>query len=258
MKLESRVGIVTGAGRNIGEAVAHTFADEGARVGIVDLDEGRGRSVAEAINNQHPGAARAFVCDVSKGAQVEGMVKEVVAHFGGVDILVNNAAITDHVNPLELEEEEWDNILAVTLKSQFLCTKYVGRQMVQQGRGGRIICIASTSGHRGRADAAAYSAAKGGVLNLTRSLAIALAPHQIRVNSITPNQIGSPVGRDSIPETGRAVVNLVGRQGMPPDIAAAALFLASSEADFITGADLLVDGGISAGGGPVGGAGARR
>lgn len=258
MRLENRVGIVTGAGRNIGEAVAHSFADEGARVAIVDMDEGRGRRVADAINEGHPGAAMAVVCDVSNGPQVEAMVKEVVAHFGGVDILVNNAAITDHTNPLDLEEAEWDSILAVTLKGQFLCTKYVGRQMVQQGRGGRIICVASTSGHRGRADAAAYSAAKGGVLNLTRSLAIALAPHQIRVNSITPNQIGSPVGRDSIPEAGRPVVNLVGRQGMPPDIAAAAVFLASPEADFITGADLLVDGGISAGGGPIGGGSQRR
>lgn len=253
MKLEKRVGIVTGAGRNIGEAIAHSFANEGARVAVVDMDEGRSRTVADAINEEHPGVALAVVCDVGAGAAVEAMVRRVVDHFGGVDILVNNAAVTDHKHPLELEEDEWDEILRVTLKSQFLCTKYVGQQMVKQGRGGRIINLASTSGHRGRADAAAYSAAKGGVLNLTRSLAIALAPHQIRVNSITPNQIGSPVGRDSIPEGGRAVVNLVGRQGMPPDIAAAAVFLASDDADFITGADLLVDGGVSAGGMPIGG-----
>ena len=161
---------------------------------------------------------------------------------------MNNAAITDHTPALDLEEEEWDRVIDVTLKSVFLTVKYVGRQMRDQGRGGKIINIASTSGHRGRADATAYSAAKGGVLNLTRSLAIQLAPYGVRVNSLTPNRIGSPVGQETMPETGRGVTNLVGRQGMPPDIAVGVVFLASAEADFIAAADLLVDGGSLAGG----------
>lgn len=249
MRLEKRIGIVTGAGRNIGEAIAHSFAREGACVAVVDAHEGRGRAVADAINEDHPGSATSIVCNVASGAEVQRMVAEVVGRWGGVDILVNNAAITDHKPLLELEEAEWDLVMAVTLKSQFLCSKYVAQRMVEQGRGGRIINIASTSGHQGRADATAYSAAKGGVLNFTRTLAIQLAPHGIRVNSVTPNRIGSPVGLDAIPE-GMRVSNLVGRQGMPPDIAAAVTFLASADADFITGADLLVDGGALAGGAP--------
>jgi NAD(P)-dependent dehydrogenase (short-subunit alcohol dehydrogenase family) len=117
--------------------------------------------------------------------------------------------------------------------------------MVRQGRGGCIINVASTSGHRGRGNATAYTAAKGGVLNLTRSLAIQLAPHKIRVNSLTPNRIGSPVGEDTVREGG-TVRNLLGRNGVPLDVAKAALFLASADSEFITAADLLVDGGALA------------
>lgn len=255
MRLANQIGIVTGAGRNIGEAIAHSFAREGARVAVVDMHEGRAQKVAQAINDDHPDAAIPIVCDVASSGDVQRMVAGVVGRWGGVDILVNNAAISDHSTVLELEEEEWDRVLQVTLKSVFLVSKYVAKRMVEQGRGGRIINIASTSGHRGRGEATAYTAAKGGVLNLTRSLAIQLAPYSIRVNSITPNQIGSPVGLDYIPQS-RRVRNLVGRQGMPPDIAAVAVFLASAEADFITAADLLVDGGALAGGSPFsGGAG---
>jgi NAD(P)-dependent dehydrogenase (short-subunit alcohol dehydrogenase family) len=247
MRLQNRVGIVTGAGRNIGEAIAHSFAKEGARVAVVDIREDAARAVAEAINRTRPEAALAIVADVSSSAQAERMVSSVVKRWGGLDILVNNVAITDHKNVLDVEEEEWDRVIDVTLKSVFLCAKFAAKQMATQGRGGRIINIASTSGHRGRPDATAYTAAKGGVLNLTRSLAVQLARHGIRVNSVTPNRIGSPVGLDTIPGGGRGVSNLVGRQGMPPDIAAVVSFLASDDADFITASDLLADGGALAG-----------
>ncbi len=245
MKLEGRVAVVTGAGRNIGEAVAETFAREGARVGVVDLDPGRATAVADRINETQPGAALAVQCDVSVPKDVQGMVAAVVDRLKSIDILVNNAAITDRKTVLDLDEEEWDRVLRVTLGSVFLCSKYVGRQMVRQGRGGSIINVASTSGHRGRGNATAYTAAKGGVLNLTRSLAIQLAPHKIRVNSLTPNRVGSPVGEDTMRETG-SVRNLLGRNGVPLDVARAALFLASDDAQFITAADLLVDGGALA------------
>ena len=248
MRLENQIAIVTGAGRNIGEAVGHSFVAEGAKVALVDLRLDAAQAVADAINAANPGCAVAIGADVSSSDDVQRMVASTVAAFDGVDILVNNAAITDHTPVLDLEEEEWDRVIDVTLKSVFLTVKYVGRQMRDQGRGGKIINIASTSGHRGRADATAYSAAKGGVLNLTRSLAIQLAPYGVRVNSLTPNRIGSPVGQETMPETGRGVTNLVGRQGMPPDIAAGVVFLASAEADFIAAADLLVDGGSLAGG----------
>jgi len=243
MRLENRVGIVTGAGRNIGEAVAHSFANEGARVAVVDIREEPAKAVADSINQAHPGCALAIAADMSSSADVQRMVSSVMEHWGSIDILVNNVAVTDHKPILELEEEEWDRVIKVTLKSQFLCTKYVAKRMVEQGRGGSIINIASTSGHRGRADATAYSAAKGGVLNLTRSLAIQLSPYKIRVNSVTPNRVGSPVGQETIPGGNREVSNLVGRQGMPPDIAAVVTFLASDDASFINAADILADGG---------------
>ncbi len=250
MRLENKIAIVTGAGRNIGEEVARAFAREGAKVAVADVRLDAAEAVAASINEANGDAAMAVAADVSSEADVQRMVEQVVARFGSIDILVNNAAFTDHTPVLELEEAEWDLVQSVSLKSVFLCTKHVGKRMVEQGRGGRIINMASTSGHRGRADATAYSAAKAGVLNLTRTLAIQLSPYGIRVNSITPNRIGSPVGQDALPAEGRAVSNLVGRQGMPPDIAQAAVFLASDEADFITAADILVDGGSLAGGMP--------
>ncbi len=245
MKLENRVAIVTGAGRNIGEAIAHAFAAEGARVAVADAHEGRARLVTDAINSAHPGSAIPVVADVSSGHEVQQMVSRVVEQWGRLDILVNNAAVTDRKNVLDLEENEWDLVMQVTLKSVFLCSKYAARAMIDGGRGGRIINIASTSGYRGRTNATAYTAAKAGVLNLTRSLAAQLAPYGIRVNSVTPNRIGSPVGEDEVPTTMRGF-NLVGRLGMPPDIAKAVVFLVSDDADFITGADLLVDGGATA------------
>ena len=247
MRLEGKVAIITGAGRNIGEAVGHLFAEEGARVALVDVRFAAVEEVSHAINGIHPGAAVALQCDVSSALQVEKMVSDTVSSFGRIDILVNNAAITDHTPVLDLPEEEWDQILGVTLKSVFLTCKYAGRQLREQGQGGKIINVASTSGHRGRADATAYSAAKGGLLNLTRSLAIQFAEFGVRVNSLTPNRIGSPVGKEEVPAEGRGITNLVGRPGVPMDIANAALFLASNESDFIAAADILVDGGSLAG-----------
>ena len=246
MKLDNKVAVVTGAGRNIGEEIVKIFAEEGARVAIVDLDKGRGERVANEVNAVHPGRAVSFVCDVSSAADVERMVGAVTQKWGGVDILVNNAAWTDRKNILDLTEQEWDKVMNVTLKSVFLCTKFVARLMVDQQRKGRIVNIASTSGYTGRPDATAYTAAKGGVLNLTRSLAIQLAPYGIRVNSVTPNRIGSPVGEDVVPEN-RYVKNLAGRRGTPRDVAQAVLFMCADESDFITAADLLVDGGAMAG-----------
>jgi 3-oxoacyl-[acyl-carrier protein] reductase len=249
MKLDGKVAVVTGAGRNIGEAIAELYADEGARVAVVDLDEGSARKVADAINAKHPEHAIGVQCDVSDSAQVQRLVQQVVQAFGGIDILVNNVAITDRTVILDLPDEEWDRVIKITLTSQFLMSKYVAKQMVAQGRGGRIICLASTSGHRGRKDATAYTAAKGGVLNLVRSLSIQLAPHNIRVNSVTPNRVGSPVGQAEMRTVGE-VTNLVHRVGLPRDIAVMCLLLASEDGDFITGADMLVDGGALAAGGP--------
>jgi len=241
MKLEGQVAIVTGGGRNIGEEIARLFAAEGAKVAIIDNDRARGARVAEAIG----ASAMALASDVSKGADVEAAVAEVVRTFGRIDILVNNVAISDAKTILDITEEEWDKVIAVTLKSQFLMAQAVARQMVRQGPGGRIVNIGSTSGHRGRARAIAYCAAKGGVANLMRAMAVQLAPHGIRVNSISPNKTGSPVGRDEFDPT-RPITNLVKRPGQPAETARAVLFLVSDDASFIVGENIFVDGGVMA------------
>lgn len=245
MRLQNQVAIVTGAGRNIGEDIAKLFTQEGARVAVVDLDHTRASRVANEINRTASDRAIPLVCDVASAPSVDKMVETVVKQFGTVDILVNNAAWTDHKNLFDITEEEWDRVMNVCLRSVWYCTRSAAKIMIDQKKKGKIINIASTSGHWGRKDATAYTTAKAGVLNLTRSIAVQLAPEGIRVNSISPNRIGSPVGQDEVPES-RVVKNLAGRRGVPMDIARAALFLASDESDFIYAVDLPVDGGALA------------
>jgi NAD(P)-dependent dehydrogenase (short-subunit alcohol dehydrogenase family) len=245
MRLQNQIAVVTGAGRNIGEDVSKLFVQEGAKVAVVDLDHGRGSRVANEINATNPGSAMSVVCDVASPASVDQMIQAVVKQFGGVDILVNNAAWTDHKTLFDITEEEWDRVMNVCLRSVWYCTRAAAKVMIDQKRKGKIINIASTSGHWGRKEATAYTTAKAGVLNLTRSIAVQLAPEGIRVNSVSPNRIGSPVGQDEIPEN-RFVKNLAGRRGVPLDIAKAVVFLASDESDFIYAIDLPVDGGALA------------
>jgi NAD(P)-dependent dehydrogenase (short-subunit alcohol dehydrogenase family) len=244
MKLQGQVAIVTGAGRNIGEEIAKLFVAEGAKVAIVDLDNVRGERAAAAIRAAG-GDATLFIADVSKGSEVAKLVKDVVARYGHIDILVNNVAISDNKHIFDITEEEWDRVLSVTLKSQFLMAQQVGRQMAAQGTGGRIVNIGSTSGFTGRSRAIAYSAAKGGVANLTRAMAAQLAPHKIRVNAIVPNKIGSPVGKDEF-DASRPVPNMAKRPGEPAEAAKAVLFLVTDDSSFVWGANLFVDGGVSA------------
>jgi NAD(P)-dependent dehydrogenase (short-subunit alcohol dehydrogenase family) len=245
MRLKEQIAIVTGAGRNIGEDICKLFVDEGANVAVVDIDQGRAARVAGEINAAQPGKAISVICDVASANSVEKMVQTVVREFGTIDILVNNAAWTDHKTIFDITEEEWDRTMNVCLRSVWYCTRYAAKVMIDQKRKGKIINIASTSGHWGRKEATAYTTAKAGVLNLTRSIAVQLAPEGIRVNSISPNRIGSPVGQEEVPEN-RSVKNLAGRRGMPMDIAKAAVFLASTESDFIYAVDLPVDGGALA------------
>ncbi len=244
MKLKDQVAIVTGGGRNIGEEVAKLFAVEGAKVAIADMDEARGKRVAEAIKAAG-GDAAAFVADVSKSDSVANLVKAVVERFGRIDILVNNVAISDNKSILDLTEQDFDRVIAVTLKSQFLMSKQVAQQMIAQGSGGKIVNVGSTSGWQGRPRALAYSAAKGGVANMTRAMATQLAPHKIRVNAIVPNKIGSPVGKDEFDPT-RPVQNMLRRAGQPIEAARAILFLASDDSSFVIGENLFVDGGTMA------------
>ena len=245
MRLQNQIAVVTGAGRNIGEDICKLFVQEGAKVAVVDLDQGRGSRVASEINATKPGSAISVVCDVASAASVDQMIQTAVKQFGGIDILVNNAAWTDHKTLFDITEEEWDRVMNVCLRSVWYCTRSAARVMIDQKRKGKIINIASTSGHWGRKEATAYTTAKAGVLNFTRSIAVQLAPEGIRVNSVSPNRIGSPVGQEEVPEN-RFVKNLAGRRGVPMDIAKAVVFLASDESDFIYAIDLPVDGGALA------------
>jgi NAD(P)-dependent dehydrogenase (short-subunit alcohol dehydrogenase family) len=244
MKLANQVALVTGGGRNIGEEIARTFAAEGAKVAVVDMDKGRSDKVAAAIAKAG-GEAAAFVVNVAVEQEIAALVDAVVSKWGRIDILVNNAAISDNKSILDITKPEWDAVIAVTLTGPFLMSQHVARRMVAQGTPGRIVNVGSTSGFFGRSRAIAYSAAKGGVANLTRAMAVQLAPHNIRVNGVVPNKIGSPVGKDEFDPT-RPVVNLRNRPGVPLDMARAVLFLVAEDSDFVAGTMLFVDGGVSA------------
>ena len=229
MKLKDQVAVITGAGRNIGKSMAILFASEGAKIAVIEMHEGRGQSVVDEINKTGS-EATLVLCDVSKSSDVHEMVKKVVDRFGAIDST----------------EEEFDKVIAVSLKGPYLVTKYVATQMVKQGRGGKIVNFGSTSGMIGRADGIAYAAAKAGVINMTRAMAVQLAPYKIRVNCVVPNRSGSPVGFDDDVTGSRTFENLAGRLGTAQDQAKAALFLVSDDSDFIYGHPLVVDGGVMA------------
>ena len=243
MKLANQVAIVTGAGRNIGEDVSKLLASEGAILAIVDLDKGRAEKVAADIVAAG-GKAKAFVCDVSKEDDIIATVNGAMAEWGHVDILVNNAAISDNKHMFDITTEEWNRTLAITLTGPFLFAKHAAKAMVSKETKGRIVNVGSTSGYYGRNRAVAYTAAKGAIRNVTKSMAIQLAPHGIRVNSVVPNKIGSPVGKSEF-DPNRPIVNLVNRPGVPMDLAKVILFLVNEDSGFICGADILVDGGVS-------------
>jgi NAD(P)-dependent dehydrogenase (short-subunit alcohol dehydrogenase family) len=245
MRLTGQVAIVTGAGRNIGEETAKLFAREGAKVAVIDLDRGRADRVAAEIAAAG-GEAQPFIADVSSESDIAALVKGVTAAFGRIDILINNVAISDNKHMLDITRAEWDRVIAVTLTAPFLMAQHVARDMIARKAAGKIVNIGSTSGYFGRPRAIAYTTAKGGIANLTRSMAIQLAPHGIRVMSVVPNKIGSPVGKDEF-NPARPVKNLRNnRPGVPADIARALLFLVPDDADFITGSSLFVDGGVTA------------
>jgi len=244
MRLDGKIALVTGAGSGIGKCIAETYAREGARVALADINADAAKSAARTIGNN----AIALRCDISKKADVDGVVDETLAAFGALDILVNNAGATHANKPvLEISEAEYDRIFAVNVKGVFLACQAVVPALRKQG-GGVIINIGSTAGLRPRPGLSAYNATKGAVHVLTKSLAVEFAPDGIRVCAIAPVATETPLlpsflgGAPVMQEKIIATIPM-GRLAVPQDIADAALFLASAEAKFLTGNIMEVDGG---------------
>jgi 3-oxoacyl-[acyl-carrier protein] reductase len=244
MRLENKTALVTGAASGIGKCIAETYAREGARVALLDIDFDAVKTVSRAIGNN----AIALRCDVTRKAEFAAAVADTVSAFGGLDILVNNAGTT-HINKpmLEIGEDEYDRTFAVNVKGVFLGCQAVVPQFRKQG-GGVIINIGSTAGLRPRPGVSAYSATKGAVHTLTKALAAELAPDRIRVCAIAPVATETPLLPSFLgPQPGMrekfiATVPL-GRLALPQDVANAALYLASADAEFLTGNIIEVDGG---------------
>jgi 3-oxoacyl-[acyl-carrier protein] reductase len=241
MRLDNKTALVTGAGSGIGLAIAETYAREGARVAIADIDFDAAKAATRSIGN----SAIALSCDVAKRAAIDAAVNDVLAAFGRLDILVNNAGTT-HVNKpmLDITEDEYERTFAVNVKGVFLGCQAVVPVFRKQG-GGLIINIGSTAGLRPRPGVAAYSATKGAVHALTRALAAEFAGERIRVCAIAPVATETPLFLGPQPGMREKFVSTIplGRLAAAQDIANAALFLASDEAAFLTGNILEVDGG---------------
>jgi 3-oxoacyl-[acyl-carrier protein] reductase len=244
-RLDGKVALVTGAGSGFGQGIAETFAREGARVAVVDINEAAASAVAASLGASAIGLA----ADVAKAADVARAVEQTVAAFGSLDILVNNAGISHRNRPmLEVDEAEFDRVFAVNVKSIYLFAQAAVPRMRAQGRG-VIVNIGSTAGLRPRPGLTWYNGTKGAVHAITKSMAIELAPDRIRVCALAPVAGETPLlatfmGEDT-PEKREAFKGSIplGRLSRPDDIAKAALFLASDEADLITGVVLEVDGG---------------
>ena len=251
-RLDGRVAIVTGAASGIGAAIATAFAGEGARVVVADRDAAAAARIAATLGD----CAFAFDLDVTHEPRVQALAQETRRRFGGIDILVNNAGIMRKAFVKDMTEALWDAVVDVNLKATFLCSKAVLPAMIDARRG-RIINIASIAAKVGEPTASAYSAAKWGVLGFTRSLALEVAQFDILVNAICPGPIPTPLGeqgwRDGADVQGvsldavMARVNArspLGRLGTTDQVARMALFVASDDCDFTTGAAFNVDGGI--------------
>ncbi len=253
MRLSGKTAVITGAALGIGRAIATTMAAEGARVALLDVLDPEGAALEQQLN--HKGhAAKYWWCDVAKEIDVESAFRKVARHFGKIDIVVNNAGISGANKPThELSEAEWDKVQSVNVKGVFFGTKHAIGHLRQAG-GGSIINLSSIYGLVGAGDVPPYHASKGAVRLMTKNDALIYAPDRIRVNSIHPGFIWTQMvqnhlaGLGDVNEGREAVGALhpLGHMGEPDDIAWGAVYLASDEAKFVTGAELVIDGGYTA------------
>jgi NAD(P)-dependent dehydrogenase (short-subunit alcohol dehydrogenase family) len=243
--LEGKGVLITGGTSGIGLATAARFLDEGSRVFVCGVDNDELKGALERL--EAAGVVEGIRCDIRVENEVERLVSEAERFLGRIDVLINNAGIARKAWFLELDADAWDATIAVNLRGMFLVARAVARRMVRNGRGGVIVNMASTNALGGEEEFAHYNASKGGVLQLTRTMAVELGPKGIRVNSVCPGFIDTPLNRalgdeDAFREYERTKIPL-GRRGQPEEVAAAYAFLASDEASFVHGEALVVDGG---------------
>lgn len=251
-RLQDKVAIITGGAMGMGAVTAELFAKEGARVVIADYNEEKGIEQTKKIKSA--GGECAFVkTDVSRSEDVQNMVKFTVETYGKLDVAVNNAAITPDDKPIaDFDEAYWDRLMSIDLKGVALCLKYELQQMMKQGNGGSIINTSSVSGIRPQPGTPAYIAAKHAVIGLTKSAAIDYSPHQIRINSVAPGAIDTPMLQGALVQFGLDPVayakqlSMLGRFANASEVAQANLWLASDDSSYVTGAVLNVDGGYTA------------
>ena len=248
MNLSGKSAIVTGAASGIGREIALTLAANGAQVTVADINPEGAASVAGQIA-ESGGMAEVAQVDVTDSERVNSMVEAATSAFGSLDILVNVAGFGFNSRIVDMREEDWDLVLGVNLKGQFLCCRAAARRMIEQGQGGRIVNIASTAANNARYEGGAYCAAKAGVVQLTKVLALELGEYGITVNAVGPGFTETPATVESSDEYRSNFLAQVpaGRSGRTSDIANAVLFLASPLAEYVNGQAIYVDGGYSAG-----------
>ncbi|MFD0589298.1 SDR family NAD(P)-dependent oxidoreductase [Paenibacillus sp. GCM10027627] len=247
MKLNGKVAIITGGASGIGKSAAERFIREGAKVVVSDIAPQADELISELTSTG--GEAIYIKADVSSEADVQHLVAKTVEHFGQLDIMVANAGIGHASTPIEdYTLDRWKQMIDINLTGVFLCDKYAIEQMMAQSTGGAVINTASIMSHVGMPNLTSYNAAKGGVANMTRSLGISYAKHGIRVNAVCPGFIDTPILSSSDEAMRARLVSLhpIGRLGRAEEIASAMVFLASDDASFVVGTNLLVDGGYTA------------
>ncbi len=247
MRLTDQVVIVTGSARGIGKAIAVRCAREGARVVIADVREEPGEATAREIA-QSGGHSMFLHCDVSRKADVAGLVQKTVAAWGRIDVLVNDAGVCPFWDFASMPEEIWDKVLDTNLKGAFLCSQAVANLMIEKGIRGRIITIGSISSMVGGAQQAHYCASKAGLNLLTASMAISLGPYGITCNAILPGPIETDINRDDLADPQKRDYFIqrtpLGRIGQPEDVAGPVIFFATEDSSWCTGSTLVCDGGI--------------
>ena len=243
--LSGRVALITGGGAGLGVTLSRTFADAGAAVAVLGRTGATVQATADEVTAAG-GRAIAIEADLRDATQVRAAVDRTVAELGGLDILVNNAGVYPHSSLLDLPDEEWDDVFAINLRGAFIATREAARAMIAGGRGGRIVSIASVDAVAPEPRFSHYDASKGGLVALTRSLALELGPHGITINAVGPGLIDGPGLEANVPKRKAAFLAHVplGTIGQPREIADAVLFFASDLASWITGQTLYVDGGV--------------